>query len=139
FLLRILREGAPLVVVARLCPRIDRTITQRTIGVGDNQRLVILENRTKPVALRAGAARRVEGEELGRGRRCPGAIVRALEALGKAEARNGHSVEGGGDAVSEQDDDVAITFAEGGGDSISETAARIRTDHEAINDDEQLL
>ena len=81
-LLRELGQRASLAVVARLGPRIDRAFAQRAIGVGNDQRLVVLEHRAEAVARRARAARIVEREELRRGRRRAGAVVRALEALG---------------------------------------------------------
>ena len=66
--LRELGERAALVVVARLRPRIDRAVAQRALGVGDDERFVVLEHRAEAVALLAGAARRVEREELRRRR-----------------------------------------------------------------------
>ena len=59
---------------------------ERALGVGHDQRLIVLQDGAKAVARRAGAARIVEREELRRrcGRRR--AIVGALESLGEAES-----------------------------------------------------
>src|SRR6185312_475593 len=47
FLLRELGEGATLVLVTRHRPRGDRAFTQSARGVGDDQRLVVLERCAK--------------------------------------------------------------------------------------------
>src|SRR4029079_16862684 len=57
FLLREFGERAPLVLVASLGPGVDRPIAQGALGIGDDERLVVLENGAEAVALRAGAAR----------------------------------------------------------------------------------
>src|SRR5688572_14927669 len=60
--LRVLGERAALVLVARRRPRRDRAVAQGALGVGDDERLVVLEDRAEAVAGRAGAARIVERE-----------------------------------------------------------------------------
>jgi hypothetical protein len=60
FPLRELRESTSLVLIARLRPRIDRTIAQRARRVGNHQCFVVLENRAEAVALAARTARIVE-------------------------------------------------------------------------------
>ena len=139
FLLRELRELAAHVVVARLGPRIDRAVAQGALRIGHDQRLVVLEHRAEPVAPGAGASRRVEGEELGRGRRRGGAVVRALEPLGEAKARDGISVERRDDLLREEDDRVAIALAKRRAQRVGETAARLLSNDEPVDDDEQLL
>ena len=88
FTLRELCQEAPLVVVTRFCPGVDRPVTQRAIGVGNHQRLVVLEDGAESVALRARTARVVEREQLRRRRRRNRAIVRALESFGESQFGN---------------------------------------------------
>jgi hypothetical protein len=54
--------------VARLRPRIDGPVAHRALGVGHDERLVVVERGAEPVAGGAGPARVVEREELRRGR-----------------------------------------------------------------------
>ena len=68
-----------------------------------------------------------------------GAVVRALEALGEAEPRDGLAVERRVDRIGEEDDRVAVALAERGGDGVGEPAARLVADDEPVDDDEQLL
>ena len=91
------------------------------------------------VALLARAARRVEREELRRGRGRGGAVVRALEALGEAQPRDARLVERRGHRLGEENHRVAVALAKRGGERIGETSARRLRDDEPVDDDEQLL
>ena len=121
-----LRQCAPLVVVPRLGPRVYRAVTQRAGGVGNHQRLVVLENRPEPVALRARAARIVEREELRRGRGRKRAVIPALEQLGKPQLAHRQSVEGRHDRIREQDHAVSLALGERGSDSIAQASGAFR-------------
>ena len=139
-LLRELGERAPLVLVARLRPRIDRAVAQRARRVGDDERFIVLERRAEAVAPLARAARAVEREELRRRRRRARAVVRALEALGEAQPRRpALGVERRRHRLGEEDDAVAVAFAERGADRVGEPPARLVAHHEPVDDDEQLL
>ena len=78
-----LRERAALVVVARHRPRVDGTVLEGALRVGDDQCGVVLQGGAEAVAGGAGPPRVVEREELrGRGRGDV-AIVGAAELLRK--------------------------------------------------------
>src|SRR5690606_6604734 len=83
---RELRERAPAGLVARLRPWVDCTIPQRALGVGDDQPLIVLQNRTEPVAGVARTSRVVEREELWSGRRGNVTVNGAAEVLREREA-----------------------------------------------------
>src|SRR5260370_38942670 len=59
---RFAQDATP-ALVARLGPGVERAAGQALVGVGDDERLVILEHRAEPVAARAGATRVVEREQ----------------------------------------------------------------------------
>ena len=146
-LLRELGERAPLVVVARLGPRIDRALAQRAVGVGNDERLVVLEHRAEAVTRRARAARIVEREELRRGRGRARAIVRALEALGVHEARHRRVVvalragarEPRGNRRGEQHHGLAVAIAERRAHRIREPRPALGRHGEAVDDHQELV
>jgi hypothetical protein len=70
-----LEQELPAALVARLGPGIDRPLGKAQLGIADDQRLVVLQHGPEAVAVGAGAAGIVEGEERGRhhrGRRVAG-------------------------------------------------------------------
>src|SRR4051812_4265567 len=137
--LRELGERAALVVVARLGPRIDGAVAQRAGRVGNDQRLVVLENRAEAVALRARAAGIVEREKLGSRRRRNRPVVGAVEALGEAQLVHGEAVERRNDVVGEQDHAVAFTLGERGSDGIAQPAAAFCRNRQPIDYHQQLF
>ncbi len=137
--LRELGERAPLVVVARLGPRIDRAFAQRPARVRDDERLVVLERRAESVAALTRAARAVERKQLRRRRRGARAIVGALVAFGESKPVRRPRCERCRNALGEQDDAIAVALAEGGADRIGEATARFVADDKAVDDDKQFL
>src|SRR5690606_6378251 len=75
------RKCAAARFAARLCPRIDVTATQRSLGVGNHKPLIVLQRCAESVARLTGTARAVEGEELRRGSGCNVSVIGALETL----------------------------------------------------------
>src|SRR5206468_9239418 len=122
-----LGERATLVVVARHRPGMERAVAQRSLGMRDDERFVVLQNGAKAVALGARTARTVEREKLGRRSRRTRAVVRALEALGEPQRT----------ALGENDG-VAIAFAECRRDGVGQTTSRLVVDAQPVDDDEQL-
>ncbi len=109
---RELGQCAPLVVVAGFGPWIDRTAAERALGIWDDHRFVVLEDGTKSIAALTCAARVVEREKCGRWSGCASSVVRALEALGEAEALV---------AVGDDDHALAITVSEGGAYRVNQS------------------
>ena len=83
---RRLPEDAPPALVARFGPGIERPLRQALLGVGHDERFVVLEHRPEAVAPRAGAAGVVEGEQDRRERGGRRGAVRARRVLGEATA-----------------------------------------------------
>ena len=109
----------------------DCAILQRALGVRHDQLLIVLEHGAEAVALRAGAARAVEREELRRRRRCSRAVVGTLEALG--EAKDGAA------RFLRDDRAVAVPFTERGRHGVGDAAALRVVRGESIDDDEQFF
>ena len=75
----VLEQHLPARLVAGLGPRVDGAVGQAALGIGHDERLVVLQHGAEAVAGGAGAARVVEGEEGGgdgRGRGVAGAAGR---------------------------------------------------------------
>src|SRR5205807_9476391 len=95
------QDAAP-ALVARLGPGVERAAREALAGVGDDQRLVVLEHRAEAVAPRACPPRIVERKQDRRERRRRRAAAGARRVRGKAPAV----------AVLERHRD-ALAFAEG--------------------------
>jgi hypothetical protein len=111
-----IRQRAPLIVVARLCPWIDCTIAERAVRVADNQRLVVLENGAESVAALACAAGIVERKKLRRRRRRASAVVCAFEPLSESKLL---------ESVSENDHAFTVAVGERSSNRIVEARADI--------------
>src|ERR1700704_427778 len=105
---RELRQSATLVVVPRLGPGVYRAIAQGTRRGGNDERLVVFQNRPEPVALRASAARVVEREQLWRRSRRKRTVVRALKPFRERQFVDCKPVERGNDVVRKQDHTVTL-------------------------------
>ena len=139
FALRELGERAALVVVARLRPRVDRAVAQRTCRVGNDERFVILERRAESVAALARAARTVEREQLRRRSRRARSVVRAFVSFGEAQLAGRLLCERGPNRRGEQNDAIAVAFAKRRSHGVGEAAARLVSDGESVDDDEHLF
>src|SRR6267378_4315810 len=100
-----LAQDATAALVARLGPRIERTLRQALPGVGDDERFVVLQDGAEAIASGAGAPRVVEREQDRRERGSCRAAIRARWVGREATAvavveRDGNAlalVESGGD------------------------------------------
>ena len=104
-------------------------------GVGDDERLVVLQDGAEAVAVRAGAARVVEGEER-RGHHCGGRVA------GAAGGEPGEPEASGGlrrarpEIVDHQRDPFALL--ERGGQRLGQAAGVARAGHQPVHHDQQL-
>ena len=104
----------------------DERLCERQRRVGDEQVRIDLLLRAEPGAARAGAVRRVEGEDARLELRQRDAVLRAREALGEGQLLL---------LVEEVDDDEAFGEVDGGLDGLEEPGAELRFHPEAIDHD----
>ena len=126
------QQDAAARLVARLGPRVDRAGGEAARGVGDDERLVVLEDRAEAVAPAAGAARVVEGEESG----CDHGSRRVTGAAG-GEPSESEPVPSRREWGMEHDRDP-LALLKGGRDRFGEASGGRRLRHQAVDDDEQL-
>ena len=124
-----------------------RAAAHRPLGVGDDQRLVVLERCAEAVAPIARAARAVEREKLRRWRGGASAVVGALEAFGEAEdfglqiprfTRDDGSGARDDRSGARDDNTITVALAERGAHRVSQASTRFVAHGETIDDDEEL-
>ena len=104
------------VVVARLRPRVDRSVPQCAIRIANDEGLVVLENCAETIAALACAARIVEREKLRRWSGRARAVVWTLESLCKAQLL---------ESVGENDHAFPVAVSECSSDCVGKACAHI--------------
>src|SRR6267378_7367805 len=121
-------ELALIPLARRVRPRLDRAGAEAERAIGDDERLVVLEDVAEALALRAGAQRVVEGEEQRLRPLERGAARPAAELLGERAPRGAHDVHR----------DPPAALAQRRLQRVHEARAAVGDQHDAIQHDVEL-